>query len=259
MATKAIPLQYQTSTHDMIEFTHAHIRKLAKLKEELREASEALTEHIKEKGRKMENRSEETREHRNTLKTRRDQLQKEIQETNARIESNHCIRGFPSLVRWMAINITRQERMRTQNALAQPEEEFTALNSVIAADFETFAPNRTTHVPYAVDMDIISKGEITETKSFCGPETLEQFMLWLDNWKEKSTLVFFNGSGFDLIFIYKWLVQNRPDCQVKVMRSSGKIKSMEWKTLAGGEFKSFDPCLHIQGSLRQAGKDYGVQ
>eukprot|EP00741_Cyanophora_paradoxa_P010311 tig00020528_g9980.t1 len=120
MATKAIPLQYQTSTHDMIEFTHAHIRKLAKLKEELREASEALTEHIKEKGRKMENRSEETREHRNTLKTRRDQLQKEIQETNARIESNHCIRGFPSLVRWMAINITRQERMRTQNALAQP-------------------------------------------------------------------------------------------------------------------------------------------
>eukprot|EP00741_Cyanophora_paradoxa_P005011 tig00000842_g4858.t1 len=120
MTAKALPSQYQASILDMIEFTHTLTRKLAKTKEELRDAADTLNDHIKEKGRNVDDRSAETREHRLTLLMRRDKLQQQIRELTERIESHHCIRGFPSLVRWMAINITRQERLRTQNALLQP-------------------------------------------------------------------------------------------------------------------------------------------
>eukprot|EP00741_Cyanophora_paradoxa_P015059 tig00020848_g14530.t1 len=119
LAAKALPSQYQASIHDMINQTGQLTRDLAKAKEEHRDAADAVTDHVWEKGPDVADRSRDTRNTRQRLLTKRDTIKRTIRNITYQLESDHCIRGLPSLVRWVAINITEQERFRTQTVLLQ--------------------------------------------------------------------------------------------------------------------------------------------
>lgn len=133
------------------------------------------------------------------------------------------------------------------------EENFNALENIIYADFETINENAKLKV-YAVGYSI-NDDEPTILK---GKESLNQFLDFLiklnENAKKKTryTLVFYNGSRFDLYFLYKQLIK-RNILIKKTIYSDGAYKSLTFNGIS-----AFDLNLHIQGSLKANCRAFGV-
>lgn len=133
------------------------------------------------------------------------------------------------------------------------EKSFTAMNNIIYADFETITLNNKLHV-YAVgyafndDAPTVIKGQ----------DSLDKFveiLLGLNKARCKKTnytLVFYNGSRFDLYFVYEKLVLAKVPVK-KMIFSDGAYKTFEFNKIT-----VFDLNMHIPGSLKSNCAAFGV-
>ncbi len=127
---------------------------------------------------------------------------------------------------------------------------FTALNNIIYADFETFtkkSKGNPTLKMYAAGY-AFNNDPVTVLK---GENALDDFIDVLMGVNRQHTLIFYNGSRFDLYFIYKRLIERN-------IKASQIIAHGAYKYLSFGKIKCFDLNLHIPGSLEDNCEAFGL-
>lgn len=130
---------------------------------------------------------------------------------------------------------------------------------VMYADFETFtSPVQSTFTVYAAGL--LQQGSGAEPRIFYGPRALDQFMETLLALPVSVTLLFWNGSRFDLIPIIAWL-QARGDtiASEDILKRQNRVLSLTFRGQAPGVAICVrDAYLMIPESLANACKSYKV-
>jgi hypothetical protein len=131
------------------------------------------------------------------------------------------------------------------------EKAFTADKNIIIADFETKPQADGSLMVYGASWQLDDEqGMITS-----GPEALNRFMNWcmkLKKIKRNYTLVFYNGSRFDLYFVNNRLQTHNVEC--KMLFTDGAYKRLEFNGI-----RTFDLNLHLIGSLKENCKAFGLE
>lgn len=142
------------------------------------------------------------------------------------------------------------KHINTDGHQIKPKKEhkkFSSKTNILFGDTETITEDCLLDV-YSVgyakdDKDVI----ITE-----GKDALDEFIDYCLSLKEKHTMVFHNGSRFDMYFLYKRLRER--DIEIKdYILSNGS-----YKTLYFANIFAFDLCLHLEGSLKKLCSDFGL-
>jgi hypothetical protein len=131
---------------------------------------------------------------------------------------------------------------------------FKAVKNIIYADFETLINKVKSLTPYATAYAI----DDGETIIYKGQNSLDLFMtdLLKLNKDIKYTLVFYNGSRFDLYFVYKWLLNNKEKLKKHIsdlIYADGAFKKLSFNNIT-----TFDLNLHLDGKLKNNCKAFGV-
>lgn len=131
---------------------------------------------------------------------------------------------------------------------------FNAIENVIYCDFETLVKSddegrkhRIYASAYAID-----QGDVVVHE---GEDSLKKFvddMLTLNRGRKQFTMVFYNGSRFDLYFVYKELQKRNVEVS-NLIHSDGGYKSFKF-----GNITTFDLNLHLVGSLASNCDAFGV-
>lgn len=153
-------------------------------------------------------------------------------------------------------NATVSRKKRERRDYIRPAKKhtlFTAQENIIYADFETFNDkfdmDNGTHRIYACAY-CLDDGPVI---LFEGESALDDFMysiLDLDR-RKTYTMVFYNGSRFDLFFVFKWLEKN--NIPNKILYHNGAYKKITFNR----NIQTFDLCLFTNTSLKRACKDFG--
>ena len=124
----------------------------------------------------------------------------------------------------------------------------TCLNNVWFADLETFPDQEGVMHVYsaaivAVEDISLEADPVGKSRVFYGPDSLSDFCNYVINLN--GVVVFYNGSRFDLFFVFKWFVEHHITLKnyMKVSKSN-KILSLEVD-----QVKFWDLCLFTLGSL----------
>lgn len=134
--------------------------------------------------------------------------------------------------------------------ITKVDKELKCLTNIIYCDFETLVGNNNDLQVYASAL-AVDDSPVTIYK---GKDSLTNFMNQILKLKKnkKYSLVFYNGSRFDLYFVYKWLVENKIAVEDLIF-SDGAYKKFKF-----GNITTFDLNLHIPGSLKNNCKAFGV-
>jgi hypothetical protein len=126
--------------------------------------------------------------------------------------------------------------------------EYVAETNVLHADFETFQAydDSCKHTVYSA-----STYDGKDLKNYIGPGALDEFMQSLRP-PFVGTVVFQNGSGFDFLFIYNWLVENSVKIHSQIFKQNRILVVKFWNVCL------FDIYLFTRSSLLKACADYGV-
>jgi len=138
-----------------------------------------------------------------------------------------------------------------ENAIkvANVDKNFDALNKIIYADFETIKEINILS-PYGIAFAI----DYGETIVYKGKDCLDHFLDDMLKLKGKFTLVFYNGSRFDLYFVYQGLI-NRGE---KVEEQNFIFANGSFKRFQFNGITTFDLNLHLTGSLKSNCKAFNV-
>jgi hypothetical protein len=138
-----------------------------------------------------------------------------------------------------------------ENAIkvANKDKKFEANEKIIYADFETINEDGILK-PYATAYAI----DDGETVIYEGKDSIDKFVDDMITLKGKHTLVFYNGSRFDLYFVYQTLINKGINVEEKkFIFSNGSFKSLSFNKIS-----TWDLNLHLAGSLRNNCKAFGV-
>lgn len=127
---------------------------------------------------------------------------------------------------------------------------FTALNRTFFADFETFQNDVVDMTVYSASIN--SLGTLLKPLNWQGKKALNQFMNYCLNDVKEGTIVFYNGSGFDFLFVFNWLVAKKKPI-TSWLKQGNKILTIEI-----GKIVFWDMYLYTRCSLKAACKNYAV-
>jgi len=135
---------------------------------------------------------------------------------------------------------------------------FTCGSNVYFADLETFPD--ADQVMQVYSAAIISITTLTaedpiehvRCEEYCGPGGFDRFCQYLMTLT--GTVVFYNGSRFDLFFVLKWIIEQR--IQIKSYMKDSKCNKII--SLEVGNIKFWDMCLFTLGSLASTCKAFKV-
>jgi hypothetical protein len=153
-----------------------------------------------------------------------------------------------------------------QAIVPQKEEKKYNGGNIIHCDFETFPDNIGKHQIYAGAF--IGENEVEATIIKDGERTCKTFMDKLFSYcmslkKTNFLLNFYNGSRYDLYFIYKYLMEAKYEITSNIF-SNGSFKKLCFKINnplnhnIPIQFETFDLCLHLSCSLDNACKSYNI-
>lgn len=125
--------------------------------------------------------------------------------------------------------------------IKKEEQTLTALDNIIIADFETFPSEIDEHQVYATAHQVNSDKIVMHKGKNCMDSFVDD-LLALDK-KKKYTLVFYNGSRYDLYFLFKKLVDRK--IHVDTIFADGAYKMLRFNNVT-----TFDLNLHLPGSLK---------
>ena len=131
----------------------------------------------------------------------------------------------------------------------------TCLNNVWMADLETFPDKEGIMHVYsaaivAVEDISLDADPIAKSRVFYGPDSLSDFCQYVITLK--GVVVFYNGSRFDLFFVFKWFVEHH----VPLKNYMKDTKCNKILSLDVDQVKFWDLCLFTSGSLESTCKAF---
>lgn len=109
---------------------------------------------------------------------------------------------------------------------------------------------------FDADPTSIDRFQVRTHHCYCGPDALEMSMVAVQLLPENSVVVTYNGSRFDMFFIFQHLVEN--DIEISEILRKGKENKIITMTACQNKVKFWDMCLFTFTSLSRLCESVGV-